>query len=273
MAREVSENARTHPVVELDNVSVVLGDRIVLENITLSLFHREFLAVFGPNGSGKTTLLRTILGQLRPQRGKVLVFHKPPWQLGEERTRIGYVPQMETVDRNFPIHVRDLVMMGRYARLGLLRRPAKRDQDAVVQAMARVGIEALSDRAIGELSGGERHRAFLARALAAEPELLFLDEPTAGVDVASTEDFYRMLHHLQQELGLTLVMVSHDIGAVSQHVDQIACLNRVLVAHGRPEEALNPDTLRCMYGSHAMLMGHGATPHVFLDSSHHDKEG
>jgi zinc transport system ATP-binding protein len=232
----------------------------------------DFLAILGPNGSGKTTLIRTLLGQVLPDSGRVLVFGKAPGELARDRRRIGYVPQIETVDRNFPVHVFDLVMMGRYARLGLVRRPGKKDRDAVVRAMGRVGIDHLAERALGELSGGERQRAFLARALAGEPELLLLDEPTAGVDVAATEGFYDQIHQLQHELELTLVMVSHDVGVVSQHVDVIACLNRVLVAHGRPEDALTPDAIECMYGSHAMLAGHGVTPHVFLDSSQHEKK-
>jgi ABC-type Mn2+/Zn2+ transport system ATPase subunit len=265
-------NSAANPVIELEKVSVALGGRIVLEDITFQVLPGEFLAVLGPNGSGKTTLLRTILGQIQPMSGKVVVFGKSPDQLNAERTRIGYVPQIETVDRNFPIHVEDLVLMGRYARLGLLRRPAKLDRDAAREAMARVGIEHLADRAFAELSGGERQRAFLARALTGEPEVLLLDEPTAGVDLAAAEDFYQQIHHLQDDLNLTLMMVSHDVGVVSKHVHQIACLNRVLVAHGRPEEALTPDALRCMYGKHAMLTGHDVTPHVFLDSSEHKSE-
>jgi ABC-type Mn2+/Zn2+ transport system ATPase subunit len=265
-------NSAANPVIELEKVSVALGGRIVLEDITFQVHPGEFLAVLGPNGSGKTTLLRTILGQIQPISGKVLVFGKSPDQLNAERTRIGYVPQIETVDRNFPIHVEDLVLMGRYARLGLFKRPATSDRDAARQAMARVGIEHLADRPFAELSGGERQRAFLARALTGEPEVLLLDEPTAGVDLAAAEDFYQQIHHLQDDLNLTLMMVSHDVGVVSKHVHQIACLNRVLVAHGRPEEALTPDALRCMYGKHAMLTGHDVTPHVFLDSSEHEKE-
>jgi zinc transport system ATP-binding protein len=260
-------------IISLDKVFVALGGRIVLENISLEVRARDFLAVLGPNGSGKTTLLRTILGQVRPLSGEVFVFQKRPDALGGDRIRIGYVPQIEVVDRNFPVQVDDLVLMGRYARLGLFRRPGATDRRVTREAMARVGIAHLADRALGELSGGERQRAFLARALAGEPEVLLLDEPTAGVDVAATEDFYLQIHQLQDELNLTLVMVSHDVGVVSKYVDQIACLNRVLVSHGRPEEALTPDAIRCMYGRHAMLAGHGVMPHVFLDASdHNDKE-
>jgi zinc transport system ATP-binding protein len=265
-------NRSTVPVIELDSVSVSLGGRIVLENITLNIAAGEFLAVLGPNGSGKTTLLRAILGQVCPVSGRVRVFETRPEQLGRERLRLGYVPQIESVDRNFPIHVEDVVLMGRYARLGMMRRPGKEDHEAAKEAMSRVGIEELATRAIAELSGGERHRAFLARALAGEPEVLLLDEPTAGVDLAATEGFYQQLHDLKEALGLTIVMVSHDVGVVSQCVDQIACLNRVLVAHGRPEEALTPNALECMYGRHAMLAGHGPTPHVLLDSSKHESD-
>ncbi len=265
-------NAPTDPVIKLTNVTVTLGGRIVLKDITLSVAKGEFLAVLGPNGSGKTTLLRTILGQIQPMSGEVLTFQQSPVQLGGERCRLGYVPQIENTDRNFPIHVKDLVMMGRYGRLGLFRRPGRADEAAAARAMSQVGIESLSDRPIAELSGGERHRAYLARALAGEPELLLLDEPTAGVDVAATEGLYQLLQNLQRELGLTLVMVSHDVGVVSQHVNQIACLNQVLVSHGLPKEVLTPDTIECMYGRHAMVTGHGVTPHVFLDASKHKKE-
>jgi zinc transport system ATP-binding protein len=265
-------NMPNDPVIELANVTVTLGGRVVLKDITLSVGRGEFLAVLGPNGSGKTTLLRTILGQIQPISGRVLTFQQPPEQLAGERRRLGYVPQIESTDRNFPIHVQDLVMMGRYGRLGLFRRPGRSDGEAVVRAMSQVGIESLSNRPIGELSGGERHRAYLARALAGDPELLLLDEPTAGVDVAATEGLYQLLQNLQRELNLTLVMVSHDVGVVSQHVDQIACLNQVLVSHGRPTEVLTPDTIECMYGRHAMIAGHGVTPHIFLGASDHEKD-
>jgi zinc transport system ATP-binding protein len=264
-------NTPNDPVIELENVTVTLGGRIVLKDITLSVAKGQFLAVLGPNGSGKTTLLRTILGQIQPAAGKVLTFQQAPEQLAGERRRLGYVPQTESTDRNFPIHVKDLVMMGRYGRLGLFRRPGRSDVEAAARAMSQVGIEGLSDRPIGELSGGERQRAYLARALAGEPELLLLDEPTAGVDVAVTEGLYQLLQKLQRELNLTLVMVSHDVGVVSQHVDQIACLNQVLVSHGRPAEVLTPGTIECMYGRHAMIAGHGVTPHIILGESDHEK--
>lgn len=263
---------RAVSTIELAGVTVELGGRVVLQDITLNVATGEFLAVLGPNGAGKTTLLRTILGQVRPSNGEVRVFGKPPVELGKDRARIGYIPQVEGVDPSFPILVKDLVMMGRYARLGLFRRPGRADWQAVEEAMSRVGIEPLANRAIGELSGGEWQRSFLARALAGGPELLFLDEPTAGVDVATSEDLYQQLHDFKKQLGLTIVVVSHDVGVVSQCVDQIACLNRTLVAHGRPSEALTPNTLECMYGRHAMLTGHSVMPHVLLDGSEHETD-
>ncbi len=273
MKDESPGEGKALPIVEFEGVSVALGDRVVLEDITLSIPPAQFLAVLGPNGSGKTTLLRTMLGQVRPVKGRVSVYGKPPWRLGSERRRIGYVPQIENVDLRFPVHVGDLVMMGRYGRVGLVRRPGKADREAVRKSMTHVGIEDLTDRAIGDLSGGQRQRAFLARALAGEPELLLLDEPTTGVDVAATEDLYLLLRHLQLDLNLTLVLVTHDIGVVSRHVDQIACLNRVLVAHGRPEDTLRPEALECMYGHHAMLFGHGVPSHVFVSPPNHEKGG
>jgi ABC-type Mn2+/Zn2+ transport system ATPase subunit len=263
------------PIVALERVSVLFGDRIILEEITLETRRGEFVGIIGPNGSGKTTLIRTILGQIPASYGTVRLFGKPVEELGAERHRIGYVPQGVHVDLGFPIRVSDVVLMGRYGPLGLMRRPGKDDRAATHRAMERVGILELAQRPLGELSGGQRQRVYVARALAVEPELLILDEPTTGIDVAATEGFYEFLQRLQQETRITLILVSHDIGVVSSYVDQIACLNRVLVAHGKPQECLTEEAMETMYGTEARMFHHQLPPHVVVrDYPHdHDKKG
>jgi len=252
------------PVIELEHVYVAYRERLVLEDVSLRVEQGQFVGIIGPNGSGKTTLLKTILGLVRPVRGVVRVFGVPPWELNGDRSRIGYVPQIMDVDFRFPVHVRDVVMMGRYGRIGLVRRPGPEDWQAVQQALERVGIADLADRQIGELSGGQRQRVFVARALATEPELLLLDEPTTGFDMVMAEGLYELLHQLHRSLNLTVLLVSHDVGVVSQYVDQVACISGRLVAHGRPQEVLGRGALECMYGPEAMFFGHGAVPHIIV---------
>jgi zinc transport system ATP-binding protein len=251
-------------MVRLDRVSVAYGDLLVLEDVSLEVPRGAFLAVIGPNGSGKTTLLKVMLGLVRPTLGKVRVFDREPWQLGSDRQRIGYCPQGLSVDLNFPVRAGEVVLMGRYGRIGLARRPSGADRAAARRAMERVGVADLADRPIARLSGGERQRVFLARALAAEPDLLLLDEPTTGVDPAATESLFELLRGLH-DTGMTIVVVSHDVGVVASYVDGVACINRRLVAHGRPEEVLASTQLEEMYGCEAVYLHHGRVPHIVLE--------
>jgi zinc transport system ATP-binding protein len=255
---------RDHPIIELDHVTVTFQELLALEDVSLAVPRGSFLAVIGPNGAGKTTLLQLILGLVRPVRGKVRIFGKESADLGGERSRIGYVPQVMSVDLNFPVSVGEVVLMGRYGRIGLLRRPAAADRAAALQAMKRVGIADLADRPIRRLSGGQRQRAFLARALANEPDLLLLDEPTTGVDAASSESLYELLRILHAD-GITMLVVSHDIGVVASYVEGVVCINRRLVVHGRPEEVLGSDELASMYGCDAMFFHHGHAPHLVVE--------
>jgi len=261
---EGSGAAGAAPIIEFDNVTVAFRELRVLEDVSLRVPRGASLAVIGPNGAGKTTLLQVILGLVRPVRGSARVFGRLPWQLGSGRSRIGYVPQVLSVDLNFPISAREVVLMGRYGRLGLLRRPSEADHTAVQTAMERVGVAGLADRPIARLSGGQRQRVFLARALANEPELLLLDEPTTGVDVASSESLYELLHHLYSA-GMTMLLVSHDVGVVASYVEGVICINRRLVAHGRPEEVLGSEELAQMYGCDAMFFHHGRVPHLVVE--------
>jgi zinc transport system ATP-binding protein len=250
-------------VIELEHVTVHYQELVALEDVTLQVTPGEFLALIGPNGSGKTTLVKTILGLVTPTTGAVRLFGQSPPQLNGGWKKVGYVPQIAQIDPRFPIRVFEVVLMGRYGQLGLIRRPGQPDRAAAWQALAEVGLTELANRPIGRLSGGQRQRVLVARALATEPELLLLDEPTTGVDVGTTEGLFDLLDGLHAQ-GMTILVVSHDVGVVAQHVDQVACLNRRLVAHGRPQEVLDGDVLQCMYGPQAALVGHGEIPHLVV---------
>lgn len=256
-------------VIELEHVTVHYQALVALEDVTLQVTPGEFLALIGPNGSGKTTLVKTILGLVTPAAGTVRLFGRPPHQLNGDWKQVGYVPQIAQIDPRFPIRVFDVVLMGRYGQVGLIRRPGRADLAAVWQALERVGLAELARRPIGRLSGGQRQRVLVARALANEPALLLLDEPTTGVDIGTTEGLFDLLDGLHIQ-GITILVVSHDVGVVAQHVDQVACLNRRLVAHGRLKEIMTSEVLACMYGAQAALVGHGEIPHIVV--RHHGPE-
>ncbi len=251
-------------IVETKHLFVAFQDKIVLEDISFRVERGEFWGILGPNGSGKTTLLRTLLGLIEPLSGTVRLFGRPPAELKNLRDRIGYVPQHAQIDFGFPLRVRDAVMLGRSRKIGIGRRPKEEDYRAVQRALELVEITDLADRQIGRLSGGQRQRVLIARALALEPELLLLDEPTAALDVNSAEGFYEWLHAMHLKMKLTLLLVTHDVAAVSRHVSAVACLNRRLVAHGIPSEVLQQETWEQMYGCDAMLFGHGTVPHMIV---------
>jgi zinc transport system ATP-binding protein len=223
-------------VVRVRNVSFAYDDGLtVLDDLTMSVRPGEFVAIVGPNGAGKSTLLKIILGLLPPQRGRVDLF-------GEELSRfrdwwrIGYVAQRpEQSNPHFPATVEEVVLLGRVAKMGLFRWPRRADRAAARRALELVGMEPLRHKMIGQLSGGQLQRVFIARALAAEPELLILDEPTAGVDAESQARFYSLLKDLNDELGVALLFVSHDIGPLREMLDTVACVNRTLCYYGPPE--------------------------------------
>lgn len=245
----------SHPVVEVVGVSYGYGAETVLQDVSLTVERGEFLGLVGPNGSGKTTLLRLMLNLMPLRSGQVRLFGQP---LSQFRSwfRVGYVPQKAaSFNTGFPATVREVVLTGRTARLGLFRRIGRADRQAAERAMELVGIGALANRPIGQLSGGQQQRAFIARALASEPELLILDEPTVGVDPAAQEQFYALLRRLRQEMNISIVLVSHDIGVVTNEVTRLACLNRRIHFHGPPAE-FNPDRLSEFYGHKVSLVSH-----------------
>jgi ABC-type Mn2+/Zn2+ transport system ATPase subunit len=252
------------PVIEVKDVTVLREELVVLDSVSLTVSKGEFTAIVGPNGSGKTTLIKAVLGLVKPDRGEILVFGVPANKLGEQRSKIGYVPQIFDIDLNFPITVFETVLMGTYGRIGIGRRPKQEDREAAMAALEKVGVADLKDRSLARLSGGQRQRVFIARALADCPELLVLDEPTTGVDVATTGSLYSLLRQLKNE-GVTIVLVSHDIGVVAAYIDTIACLNSSLVAHCKPDEAVCTQALTEMYGGHAAFLHHGESPHIVVE--------
>jgi zinc transport system ATP-binding protein len=241
-----------NPIVEVEHLSFGYGAEPVLEDISLTVEQGDILGLIGPNGSGKTTLLKLILGVLEPQRGTIRLFGQELSRF-REWARIGYVRQRSwDFERNFPASVEEIVRLGRVPRLRFGRWRAA-DSEAVTQALRAVHIEELRHRSISELSGGQQQRVFLARALAGEPELLLLDEPTAAVDPKVESEFYALLTRFNQERGLTIVLVSHDIEAIVSQVTKIACLNRKLLFCGTPQECLASDLLERVYAGRKLV--------------------
>lgn len=256
------------PVIEFEGVTVAYSHRIALYDITLTIKRGEFIGVIGPNGSGKSTMLKSILGLTKPLRGKLSLFGDNCPFARSFRSRIGYLPQREVIDPRFPIIVRELVLMGRYGTIGLLHSPTKKDKEVAMQALKQVGMEDFAEEPVGHLSGGQQQRVLIARALAQEPEVLLLDEPTTGLDVAAQEKIVDIICKIHKEKGITVLFVTHDVNQISSHVDKLAYLNRRLYAFGRPEEVLRRETLTQIYGTEVtVLEGHGR-PQVIVGDHH-----
>lgn len=216
----------------------------ILWDISLEVPCGKIVGVIGPNGAGKTTFIKTALGLVQPISGKIEFFGKP---LTEVRRRIAYVPQRESVDWDFPITVRDLVMMGRYGALGLCKWPRKADVAAVDHYLELMGMSAYADRQISQLSGGQQQRTFIARALVQEADIYFMDEPFAGIDIATETVIMNTLHQLKAK-GKTVFIVHHDLNTVETYFDWLIMLNMRLVACGSVTEVFNSDTLNMTYG-------------------------
>ncbi len=231
------------PLVEFHDVTVAYGRRPVLWNVDLTISEPCLFGVVGPNGAGKSTLLKAALGLVPLAGGMVRLFGQP---LERVRRRVGYVPQRETVDWDFPVSVMDVVLMGTYSRVGWLRRPAAAERAVARESLARVGLEDLADRQIGRLSGGQQQRVFLARALAQQADVYFLDEPMAGVDARSQEQILAVLSGLR-DAGKLVIVVHHDLRAVTDWFDAVALIDMRLVAAGPTRETLTPDNLRRTY--------------------------
>jgi zinc transport system ATP-binding protein len=240
----------------LRHVSFSYDGTPVLIDVDLTIEEGDFLAVIGPNGSGKTTLVKIILGLLRPSAGQVELFGHPPAEFAD-RDKIGYVPQKAThIDAFFPASVEEVVGMALLAGGRPARLTGREARERVRRALEVVGMAEFAKASIGRLSGGQQQRIFIARALVTEPRILFLDEPTAGVDAETQTAFYDLLDRLNRTQGLTIVLVTHDIGVVNKHVNRVACVNQRLVYHGDHEGFCRSDAFRDMIGHGNHLVSH-----------------
>jgi zinc/manganese transport system ATP-binding protein len=237
-------------LVRLDRVTCRYGSESVLVNVDLTVSPGEFVGVVGPSGSGKTTLLRTLMGALAPEVGAV---HR---QAG---IKVAYVPQTETVNWNFPVTVGECVVMARRGRT--LPWPSRAERVEVSRILDRLGIGNLERRHIRQLSGGQQQRVFIARALLSQPQLLLMDEPTAGVDVKTRHEILHLLHELNDD-GLAIVLTTHDLNGVAAHLPELVCLNREVIAAGKPGEVLTPEVLELTYGAPMDVLEHAGMPLV-----------
>jgi manganese/zinc/iron transport system ATP- binding protein len=242
-------------VLECHDLTVAYHTKPVLWNIDLCVPEGRLIAVVGPNGAGKSTLLKAALGLVPLSSGYVSIFGRP---YAEVRSRVAYVPQRESVDWDFPANVFDVVLMGRYGKRGWFRRPNAEDRDAARSAIERLGIERYADRQISRLSGGQQQRTFLARALAQDAELYFMDEPFAGVDVVTERAIVELLRELRDR-GRTVFCVHHDLQTVPEYFDWVVLLNMRLVAAGPVAETFTTANLQATYGGRLAILERAAT--------------
>jgi zinc transport system ATP-binding protein len=246
-------------VIEVRQVNLTQNGQSVLEDINLTIREHEFHAIIGPNGGGKTTILKVILGLIRPDSGTVRVMGATPHEM---RAHLGYVPQFRTFDFQFPISVQDMVVSGRLGHLkGPFQRFTREDTDAADEAMETMQIAHLKDRPIHGISGGERQRVIIARALAGKPSILLLDEPTVYVDGPTAVRFYDILRQLRE--SMTIILVTHDISALSPDVTHISCVNRRLFTHH--DNQITDDMIAGAYPCPVDIIAHGIPHRVIPD--------
>ncbi|WP_033828400.1 metal ABC transporter ATP-binding protein [Bacillus andreraoultii] len=237
------------PIIEIKNLNYHYDQESVLERIHIRVEKGDFLAIVGPNGSGKSTLLKLILGILKKQDGEIFLYGKP-LETFKQREKIGFVSQKaNSFNTGFPATVYEVVRSGLTKKTGLFHFFPKDIKESVVRALETVEMANYMDRNIGELSGGQQQRVFIARAIVSNPEVLILDEPTVGIDVKRVAQFYQLLERLNKERNMTLILVTHDVGVISEKVSHIVCLNKEVYFHGTTNEfeKLDNHTLSLFY--------------------------
>lgn len=243
--------------LEVDQLTIAYQKKPVLRSVSFQLPEGKLIGVLGPNGAGKSTLLKAVLGLIPKVQGEVSIYGKP---YREQRKIVGYVPQRESVDWDFPTNALDVVMMGRYGHLGWFRRPGAKERQIAMECLAKVGMADYAGRQISQLSGGQQQRVFLARALAQNAQLYFMDEPFAGVDATTEKAIIGLLHELKEQ-GKTVLVVHHDLATVREYFDHVLLLNGELIAAGPTAETFTPENLQKTYGGRiAMLQDLAAVP-------------
>ena len=253
------------PLIQIRGLAAGYHGNRVIENVSLDIMRNDFAALLGPSGSGKTTVLRAIVGAADVYAGDVLFRGQP---VRKSRPRIGYVPQLEAIDWNFPVTVEQVVLMGATRNAPLFPWFRRKDRLRAGRVLERLGLDRLASRQIRELSGGQQQRVFLGRALVSEPEILLLDEPTAGVDIKTRDDVLHLLDELNHQ-GIAILMSTHEINAVAAHLPRVICMNGRILADGTPREVLTPAVLKATYGAEMPVTEYrgmtlvAETPHQF----------
>jgi ABC-type Mn2+/Zn2+ transport system ATPase subunit len=259
----------TNPIIRFSHATFGFPAVYPLKQNTHHITHGEFVRNIAPKGRVNTTLCRAVLGLMPPLAGSVQIFDCACEELRcHHRARIGYLPQKGTVERNFPITVLEAVMMGRYGALGLFRRPTKKDRELALEALGNVGMLDHQDSALGQLSGGQQQRVFIARALAQQPQVLLLDEPTTGIDITTQHSVLDLIRRLHTDLKLTVLLVTHDINMIRPLVDRLVLLKTTLFAAGPPEQVLRPEILRQVYGKDLVITEKDL---VIVEDYHHHR--
>jgi manganese/zinc/iron transport system ATP- binding protein len=253
------------PAIEITDLTVAYGSRSALNGVDAHMEEGQIVGVIGPNGAGKSTLLKAIVGLVPVARGKISIHGKPA---AKQRHEVAYVPQREEVNWEFPVSVEDVVLMGRYGRIGWFRRAGSADRRRVNEALEMVDLTDIRDRHINQLSGGQQQRVFLARALAQDASVLLLDEPLSGVDATSQERILKLLHDLAAN-GRTIVMATHDLSSAACNCHCVCCLNHEMVAMGPPAETLSKDNLHATYGGQLLILGEGEFEPAIEVHEHH----
>ncbi|MFH0958783.1 MAG: ABC transporter ATP-binding protein [Pseudomonadota bacterium] len=249
MRDSVPLNGSHNPAVKISDLNFSYDGHLVLEDVNVEIPVGDFVSIVGPNGGGKTTLIKLILGLLKPSTGSVKVFGQSP---GNVRTRMGYMPQHSELDFQFPATVMDVALMGRLGNESRFGAYSKNDREIVLASLEKVGLASLRRKSFAEISGGQRQRLFLARALACQPDILLLDEPTANLDLAMEGDLYKLLQELNERL--TIVIVSHDLGFVSRVVRTVLCVKRKVLSH--PTADITGEIINEIYGAPMKMIRH-----------------
>lgn len=262
----------TENIISLKNVFAGYDGRYVVEDINLELLKGDYLGIIGPNGGGKTTVLKLIAGILRPMKGEVKVFGKDPYKFKTaDRLRIAYVKQETNIDTGFPVCVLDVVLMGLYAGIGPAHAIEKKHIDRAHAALKKTGMDGEAFKHIDALSGGQKQRVFISRGIVNNPELLILDEPTTGIDAKNQAAFYELLYELKREMGLTIIMVSHDISMIAKQVTKVSCVNHKIHVHGEPEGVLTDEQACEVCGIDTDFIFHGKKAGRIYEKHNHDK--